>query len=69
METESMLPRLLTTRQLAAATGLPVWRIHELCTTGKGPPFIWVGRTRRFAEDAVVAWIKEQSNANKEMGR
>lgn len=56
------VPKLLTVRQLAAATGIPKWRIHELCAQGKGPPHLRVGKTYRFAEDAVVEWIKEQSN-------
>ena len=55
------VPRLLTTKELAAATGLPVWRIHELVAQGKGPPYLRVGRTYRYASDAVVQWIKEQS--------
>jgi len=55
------VPKLLTVRQLAEATGIPRWRIHEMCARGKGPPFLRVGKTLRFAEDAVVKWIEEQS--------
>jgi excisionase family DNA binding protein len=64
MSSDVRVPKLLTTRQLAEATGIPRWRIHELCAQGKGPPFLRVGRTLRFAEDAVVQWIQDQSNTS-----
>lgn len=60
--TEGPLPRLLTTRELADALGLPIWRLHELARGG-GPPFIRVGRTRRYPEDAARRWIEEQMRA------
>lgn len=60
------LPRLLTVKQLAAETGLPVWRIHEMAARGEGPPRIRIGRTYRFPEDGVRQWMREQSNNNKE---
>jgi len=56
------IPELLTVRELAAATGIPRWRIHELCAQKKGPPFLRIGKTFRFAEDAVAKGIQEQSN-------
>ena len=59
------IPKLLTVKQLAAATGLPTWRIHELCAQGK-LPYLRVGRTLRFAEDRVVQWIAEQSTSKEE---
>ena len=63
---EGRLPRLLTTKQLAKATGLPVWRVHELALGKSGPPFLRVGRTRRYPEDAVVRWIQEKSHTLEE---
>ena len=62
MESGVKVPKLLTTRELAAATGLPRWRIHELVAQRKGPPHLRVGRTLRFAEDAVVRWIEAQQS-------
>jgi excisionase family DNA binding protein len=61
MSSDVRVPKLLTVKQLAEKTGLPKWRIHELCAQGKGPPFLRIGKTYRFAEDAVVRWIEEQS--------
>jgi excisionase family DNA binding protein len=58
------VPKLLTTRQLSEALGIPRWRIHEMVAQGKAPPHLRVGRTLRFAEDAVVKWIEQQSNIN-----
>jgi excisionase family DNA binding protein len=58
------IPKLLTVQQLAAATGLPVWRVDELASQKK-LPFLRVGKCYRFAEDAVARWIQEQqSNIN-----
>lgn len=58
---EAKVPRLLTTKQLAEATGIPRWRIFELVRRGKGPRFMRVGNTLRFPADGVIAWIQEQS--------
>ena len=66
MGSNGVIPRLLTTRELAKATGIAVWRLHQLCAKGDGPPFIRVGRTRRFSETAVAQWIEEQSTNGKE---
>jgi len=59
------IPKLLTVRQLAEATGLAPWRIHELCAQRK-LPHMRVGRTLRFAEDVIVQWIAEQSTKKEE---
>lgn len=56
------IPRLLTARELAAATGLPRWRIHELVAQGKGPKHMRVGRTLRFSEPDVLAWIADETS-------
>lgn len=56
-----VVPRLLTTRQLAEQTGLPLWRVHELVSRGDGPPHMRIGRTLRFPVDGVVEWIREKT--------
>lgn len=53
---------MLTARELAAATGLPRWRIHELVAQGKGPKHMRVGRTLRFSEPDVLAWIADETS-------
>lgn len=65
MSSDVKVPRLLTVKQLAEQTGIPVWRIHEMCAQKK-LPFLRVGKTYRFAEDAVVKWIEEQSKTSRE---
>ena len=56
-----IIPRLLTTKQLAEMTGIPRWRVFELVAQGKGPPHLRIGKTYRFPADQVCAWIREQS--------
>lgn len=66
MENGGQLPRLMTTRMLSTALGLPIWRLNELALGSKGPPFIRIGRTRRYPEDAVRRWIEEQAHNHEE---
>jgi excisionase family DNA binding protein len=56
------VPRLLTVKELARQTGLQPWRIYALIREGQGPPHLPVGRTYRFPEDGVLAWVREQTN-------
>ncbi len=37
MSNDVKVPRLLTVKQLAEATGIPVWQIHELVRTEEAP--------------------------------
>jgi excisionase family DNA binding protein len=64
MSSEVKVSRLLTVKELSKATGLATWRLWELVRKGKGPPFVRIGRSIRFPEDAVVQWIREQTNNN-----
>lgn len=66
MASEVKVPRLLTVKQLADLTGLPVWRIHQMCSENTAPPHLRIGKTIRFPEDAVVAWIQEQSTSKEQ---
>ena len=68
MSSDSNVPRLLTTKQLAEATGIPRWRLFELNAQGKGPRSMRIGKTLRFPEDGVLQWITEQSSQG-ESGR
>lgn len=57
--------RLLTTRQLAEVTGLPLWTVRKLVKDGEGPPSVKVAGRLRFPESGVGPWeeklLKEQS--------
>jgi predicted DNA-binding transcriptional regulator AlpA len=62
VSTETKIPklRLLTSKQLAEVTGLPLWTIHDLVKKGKGPPHIPnMGRGHRFPESGVGPWIEK----------
>ena len=69
MSSESTsVPRLLTVRQLAELTGLQQWRVYSLVRSGDGPPYVRIGRTIRFPENAVQQWIREQTNHKESAG-
>jgi excisionase family DNA binding protein len=62
------LPRLLTARELADATGLPAWRISELCRSD-AIPHVRLGRAVRFNASAIAAWLEAggtRQNAERE---
>ena len=73
MSTETKtLQRLLTPKQVAAMTGLPLWTVRDLVKKGEGPPFVLFGRRYMFPEDGIAPWwdrwIKEQTKASKKGG-
>jgi excisionase family DNA binding protein len=58
------LSRLLTTREAAEVLGLPIWRVHELALSGRGPAFVRIGRTRRYPTHKLAEWV--ETNASPE---
>ena len=58
--------RTMTTRQLAKASGIAEWRLNQMIRDGKGPPFFWVGKTRRFRVADVEAWMIQQTRNTQE---
>lgn len=50
------LPRLLTAREVADATGLPAWRVYELMRSG-ALPHVRLGRACRYSAAAVSEWL------------
>lgn len=68
METGSEVQHLrtLTVKQLSEATGIQVWRVHQLVAEGKGPPHFRIGRVLRFRAKDVDAWLSEQSRQKEE---
>lgn len=53
--------RTLTVKELSKATGIQVWRLHQLVAEGKAPRHFRVGRVIRFRAKDVDAWLDEQS--------
>ena len=58
MSTEVKIPKLLTTRQLAEVTGLPLWSVRKIVKDGGGPPCVRVAGRLRFPESGVGPWIE-----------
>jgi excisionase family DNA binding protein len=54
-----VVPKLLTLRQCSELTGLPRWRLYDLVSRGQIPS-MRVGKTIRFSEAALVAWIRKE---------
>lgn len=52
------LPRLLHAEEVAEQTGLPLPRLYALVRRGL-IPHVRVGRSVRFSEAAVLAWIEQ----------
>lgn len=48
---------LLTTSELARRLQVPERTLDQWAYLGKGPPFIKVGRARRYDESDVQAWL------------
>ena len=60
------VPRLLTIKEVAEATGLQRWRLYELISKGDGPPVLRIGRTLRFSENALIKWIEAGTHKEEE---
>lgn len=58
------IPRLLTAGEVADATGLPKWRIYQLCRFGD-LPHIRLGRSVRFSQAAVSQWLADGGTATR----
>ncbi|MEX2179345.1 MAG: helix-turn-helix domain-containing protein [Gemmatimonadaceae bacterium] len=57
MSTDSKpLQRLLTAKQVAELTGLPLWTVRHLTRQGKGPPYVPFGKRYMFPENGVAPW-------------
>lgn len=57
MHNENPLPKLYSAKEVAKATGLPLWRIYELTREGM-IPHVSVGARYRYAEDQLLDWIR-----------
>lgn len=49
--------RLHNAQEIAAARGIPLWRVYELARE-QGMPHIRLGRSLRFDPAAVDDWLK-----------
>lgn len=51
---------LISTKQFADRLGISVRTLEELILQGKVPPYIRLGRLRRWHPEQVDKWINEQ---------
>ena len=58
MVTTTQLPRLISARDVADQTGLPLARVYQLAREDR-MPCIRLGRAMRFDGDAVRAWLAD----------
>ena len=64
METDKP-PRLLSVREVIARTGFSRSRIYDGMAAGTFPPAVKVGRSARWLESEVSAWIIEHAKAGR----
>lgn len=55
--TAEPLVKLLTDRDVSALTGAARSTLAKLRMRGDGPPFVRVGASVRYPEDALAAWL------------
>lgn len=54
------MENLVSAKQFADRLGISVRTLEDLITQGKVPPFIKVGRLRRWHPEQINAWINDQ---------
>ena len=58
--THSGLERLLTVHELSDYLGIPVATLYDWRVDGVGPKAVKLGRSLRYPESCVRAWIEEK---------
>ena len=58
------LPKLLTAKQVSAATGLPLATVYELSRRHELPAVRIGARALRYSAPAVAAWIANGGSRN-----
>jgi predicted DNA-binding transcriptional regulator AlpA len=56
----AQLPKMITTEHLSKQTGIPMPTLHNWRYLRKGPRSFKLGRSVRYLESDVLAWIEEQ---------
>lgn len=53
-------PMLLTVRDVAEITHVPVSTVHHWALRGEGPPSFKLGKHRRYDAAEVAAWLTQR---------
>ena len=57
-----LLPRMLNSRQVAAALNISPATLCRWRSTGKGPRVYWLGKASpRYRQDEVLEWLERSS--------
>ena len=56
-------PKLLTVKDVAEITHVPVSTVHHWALRGEGPPSFKLGKHRRYDAAAIPLWLAERKAA------
>lgn len=55
-----VFPTLLTVRDVAEITHVPISTVHHWALRGEGPPSFKLGKHRRYDAAEVAAWLADR---------
>lgn len=61
---DSLIPQMVTTKELAELIGVPVATLNNWRSIGRGPRSFRLGRTVKYLVADVAAWIEQQQQAD-----
>ena len=61
---DSLIPQMVTTKELAELIGVPVATLNNWRSIGRGPRSFRLGRTVKYLIADVTAWIEQQQQAD-----
>ena len=61
---DSLIPNMVTTKELAELIGVPVATLNNWRSIGRGPRSFRLGRAVKYLVADVAAWIEHQQEAD-----
>ena len=61
---DSIIPEMVTTKELAVLIGVPVATLNNWRSVGRGPRSFRLGRAVKYLVADVAAWIEQQQQAD-----
>jgi len=61
---DSLIPEMVTTKELAELIGVPVATLNNWRSIGRGPRSFRLGRAVKYLVADVAAWIEQQQQAD-----
>ena len=56
-------PETLSQRSTAAILGVSIQVFQRMVAAGEAPPFLWIGKRRRWRYATVIRWLDQQEAA------